>query len=117
MPKPENFRVDNRVSDITDGMAYRELHQNCRQRLQVADGKLLITLILNTDGLQLHDSGHRSVWPVFAAIAELPARRRYMNDKIVTVALWEGQGKPPLRAIMRQLQVEIMEINQQGGFQ
>ena len=114
VPDHTNFRETNRVRDITDGSAYRRLHEESRKRVNAPSQSKLVTLILNTDGLQLNESGNRSVWPLFGVVAEISPHRRYQNDKILNLALWEGDGKPPIEAIMKNLQMEIDEINQQG---
>jgi hypothetical protein len=61
-----------------------------------------------------HKSSTDSVWPVFATIAELPRSVRFKQDKILNLALWHGEGKPPIRSILRNLREEMDIINLTG---
>ena len=49
-----NFRPGNRIRDFTDGTQYRKQHKEKLQQLQrESPDDVLITLILNTDGLNI----------------------------------------------------------------
>jgi hypothetical protein len=116
VPDELNYRKDNRIRDITDGAAYRKNYAKSCERLSVGlHGGSLGTLILNTDGLQTNESGRQSAWPVFGMLAEIPPQRRCMNDKIFNLALWQGEGKPPIELILQNLQMEMDEINERGN--
>lgn len=99
-PDQDNFRKNNRVADITDGTAYRKSHKDNAARLDLQPEDNLVSLIVNTDGLQINRSGRQSAWPVFAIIAEIKPHRRAMTDKILNLALWNGEGKPPIEFIL-----------------
>ena len=43
--------------------------------LQIVDGKILIRLIVNTDGALVAKSPPSSAWPLFIAVADLPPRK------------------------------------------
>ena len=70
-----------------------------------------MTLILNTDGLEVHSNPINTAWPVFAVIPELPPNKRFLSDKIINVALWASQGKPPMKCIFRYFQQQIDNLN------
>ncbi|OQV13638.1 hypothetical protein BV898_12109 [Hypsibius exemplaris] len=115
VPSDLNFRQGDRIRDMTDGSAYRSSHCRSRERLGlVSDTDKLLTMVINTDGLQINESGGKSAWPVFGMISEIHPDRRAMNDKILNLALWEGEGKPPIVGIMREINEQIEEINETG---
>ena len=53
-----------------------------------------ITLVMNSDGVRIINSGKQSLWPVWLAIANLPPIKRCMFRNIVLARLWFGKGKP-----------------------
>ena len=112
VPNEANFRPENRIRDFTDGTQYRKQHKEKLQQLQRGSpDDLLITLILNTDGLNIQSNPRASAWPVFGTIAEICPSRGFQSEKILNIALWSGLGHPPIDCIFKYLQQEIDEIN------
>ena len=112
VPTDQNYRTGNRIRNITDELAYRRKHQQKRTELGLTSSDaVLLSLVLNTDGLKVHENPNQSAWPVFATIAELDSRRRFLPDKILNLALWSGEGKPPIECIFDYLQQEVDYIN------
>lgn len=114
IPTEKNFRPGNRIRDITDGDCYRAVQKKSRQDLVLGDHEVLLSLVVNTDGLSINDSGAQSAWPVFMTIAEISHKRRFWTDKIVNYALWQGTGKPPISSILKSFQKEMEEISGEG---
>lgn len=56
------------IRDICDGQRYKELGAF------ISQGNL--TLIVNTDGVQMFKSSNVSMWPIWVVINELPATLR-----------------------------------------
>ena len=62
------------ISDLYDGKAYQ---------IHMVEGGFLsnpmnISLLLNTDGVQVFKSSNLSLWPVYLVINELPPHLRYL---------------------------------------
>ncbi|OQV22051.1 hypothetical protein BV898_03898 [Hypsibius exemplaris] len=115
VPSDLKFRQGDRIWDTTDGSAYRSTHRRSRERLGlVSDTDKLLTMVINTDGLEINESGGKSAWPVFGMISGIHPDRRAMNDKILYLALWEEEGKPPIVEIMSEINEQIEEINETG---
>ena len=112
VPGEDNFRLENRIRDITDGKRYRSAHSAAKRRLNLKNSDILLSLVINTDGVQVQERTGQSAWPIFATIAEVPAHRRFFSDKILNLALWSGEGKPPIGAMLRRVQEELDELNQ-----
>jgi hypothetical protein len=112
--KEGRFRTGHRITDITDGECYHKSQIRFRKKLNVPKNDLLLTLVWNTDGLLYHTSSESSVWPVFATLSELPRSIRFNSDKILNLALWHGEGKPPIMAILRSIRSELDAINSIG---
>ena len=60
-------------SDIKDGMCYKEVATEVNAQCK---DSLLLSFILNTDGVSLFEKPQRSFWPVFLYINELKPSRR-----------------------------------------
>lgn len=60
------------MGDISGGKKYMEMKDF------VSDGNL--TLVANTDGVQLFKSSSVSMWPVWIIINELPPGMRYVTQ-------------------------------------
>ena len=110
VPSDDNFRLENRTCDITDGKRYRSTYLAAKKRLQLKDNHILLSLVINTDGVQVQE--RQSAWPIFATVAEIPKQRRFFADKILNLALWSGEGKPPIGAMLRRVQEQLDDINQ-----
>jgi hypothetical protein len=65
---------DGLIHDIYDGSEYQK-----HVRRGFLSSKSNISLLLNTDGVQVFSSSKREVWPVWLAINELPPNLRYMH--------------------------------------
>ena len=83
-----------------------------KERLRLTENDTLVSLVFNTDGVQVQDNPSQSAWPIFATIAEITAQRRFFADKILNLALWSGEGKPPVGAILRLAQEQLDDLNQ-----
>ena len=114
-PTEENYRPGNRIRDITDGDAYRSRYKVAWDSCGANPDDVILSLVLNTDGLVVNESGAQSAWPVFATVCELTPKKRFSRDKILNLALWQGEGKPPIDSITRIVQAEIDQINVQGA--
>ena len=55
---------------------------------------IIITLVMNSDGVRIINSGKQSLWPVWLAIANLPPIKRCMFRNIILARLWFGKWKP-----------------------
>lgn len=56
------------VRDVLDGQKYKEMQFASRQTL---------TMVVNTDGVQLFKSSQVSMWPIWIVVNEFPASMRY----------------------------------------
>ena len=62
---------DERVQDIYDGLEYRKI-----ERKFSSENKAYVTLLCNTDGVQIYNSSKYSIWPIWLIINELPPSQR-----------------------------------------
>lgn len=62
--QPENC---NTINDIHSGRIYRNLKINRKE---------YVTLVVNTDGVQVFKSSTVSMWPIWVVINELPINMR-----------------------------------------
>ena len=74
---------------MTEGKAYREAYAHKLKCLKtvVDSSDMLVTIVLNTDGLNLSQSGNRSAWPVFGVTAAVLVNRGFLSDKIINLCI------------------------------
>ena len=77
--------------------------------LQIVDGKILIRLIVNTDGALVAKSPPSSAWPLFIAVANLPPRKRQAFQNIVLACLYVGHGHPDFDIFFNHIEQEFSE--------
>lgn len=92
------------MSDITDGIHYKEM----RQRIDGTD----LTLTINSDGSPVFNSSNYSIWPVQLALNELPPRLRWNN--IMTPVLWYGKEHPDMTLVLQAFVRQLQELNKTG---
>lgn len=95
------------ISDIYDGAKYKELHD-------FVSPKPSVTLVLNTDSVQLFKSSTVSLWPVWLAICELPRALRFSKKNTVLAALWVGKVKPTMVKFLNPLTESLHELYHSG---
>lgn len=66
----------NVICDIHNGRAYQAV---CSENCLLANDNN-ISLMLNTDGVQVYQSTNYSIWPVLLMINELPFTARYLKE-------------------------------------
>ena len=67
--------------------------------LKITDGKVSMSLLVNTDGAVVSKSPVLSAWPLFLAIADLPPRNRKAFENIKLGSLFVGSGHPDFDCI------------------
>ena len=77
--------------------------------LQIVDGKILVRLIVNTDGALVAKSPLSSAWPLFIAVADLPQRKRQAFQNIVLACLYVGHGHPDFDIFFNHIEQEFSE--------
>lgn len=70
------YRKDGRILDCTDGAAHQALMDHICPQYPRAK---VISLTLNTDGVQVHSDSNKSFWPFLLVINELPKEERFAH--------------------------------------
>jgi len=95
------------VSDIRDGLLYKQFHTSCVKK----DGKFF-TLTLNTDGVSVVKTSLFSIWPILCSINELPVIERLKN--IILAGLWFGSAKPTFSTFFSPFTTETNKLRSSG---
>lgn len=91
------------MSDIHDGILYKKLLETNNNRL--------ITLTLNTDGVNIFKSSNKSsFWPLQMVINELDPSIRFKTENILVTGFWFG-STPNLDIFLKPFINEVNEIN------
>lgn len=78
----------DKITDFHDGLLYRNKPKIERKE---------ITLILNTDGVQIFKSKSKSLWPVQLIINEINRKNRFLIKNMLVVALWFHAKHPSMK--------------------
>lgn len=87
--KPESYRENGAITDITDGSEYYQVNFTSNRRRRYD-----LTLMLNTDGLSLVKSSPSHCWPLMFVICELPEHLR--DSFLVTIGIWYDKKCKPV---------------------
>ena len=101
--KPRVVSESDNISDICDGILY--------QRLVKSSEENFVSLTINTDGVNVHNSNTKSLWPIMSIVNELPISLRYKEDNMLIHALWFGAGAPPMRIYMKPFVDDIKNVD------
>ena len=75
--------------------------------LTLVKDRVILRLILNTDGANESKSPPLSAWPVFLAFADLPPIKRQLFQNIVLVSLFVGAGYPDFTLILEHIKKQL----------
>jgi len=53
-----------------------------------------ITLMWNTDGMQIFSSNTFSLWPFYLVVNELPPKKRFLSENLLIAGVWGSVVKP-----------------------
>lgn len=96
---------NDKTTDIHDGLLYKNKPKIERRE---------ITLILNTDGVQIFKSKSKSLWPVQLIINEIHRTKRFMTKNILVVALWFHAKHPNMKVLLKPLIEEMIDLKKNG---
>lgn len=94
------------VRDVQSGYQF----QNCKKKYSKS---FVLSLTVNTDGVQIFNSTKKSVWPIQVHQNYLPPTIRYHPKNVIVVALHDG--KPNMRDFFHPFLKELKQINEAGG--
>lgn len=95
----ERHRLCNAISDITDGTVYKELMEDLN--FLGGQNNTNLTVIFNTDGINLYSSSKIELWPIFIAINEPSPKLRFARENVILAGIWQEKGKPPFQQFLR----------------
>ncbi|VDI31084.1 Hypothetical predicted protein [Mytilus galloprovincialis] len=96
---------DETITDISDGLIYREILNDFKD-----EDAFLLTALLNTDGVNLYSSSKVELWPIFLAINELSPKARFSRDNLLLV----GKAKPPFKSYFKSLSDQLNILYNDG---
>lgn len=82
----EEMVTKNTMCDVQQGMIHKEVRARC------PDDTLLLSLVLNTDGVKMFDHSTFSLWPILMYQNFLPPKIRYSPQNILVAGLWYGRS-------------------------
>lgn len=98
----------NSMRDIKDGKFYEKF------LLTKNNGRNKITLVMNTDGVQVFKSKNKSLWPIQVFVNELDVRKRFLIKNILVLGLWYDPIHPKMPSLLNPLMMELRQLNQSG---
>lgn len=100
--------AEDQITDIHNC----ECFENVRK---IYPSSIILPLIVNTDGAQLHRASKNSLWLIQCYQAFLPPAKRYNPANILIVAAHFGKKKPNMHEFFYEFLKEIREIQNNGG--
>lgn len=97
------------VIDIQCGTIYKKIsakHPN----------STVLSLLLNTDGVNVFNSSKKTLWPIQLYQNYLPPSMRFVPDNILVVGLYFGNKKPNMSAFLLPFAKECRQIYDNNGF-
>jgi hypothetical protein len=95
------------IRDIYDGEGYR-------QHLDFLSHPANVSLLLNTDGVAIYRSSNVSIWPVWAAVNELPPSLRFLRQHMLLLAIFYSKEKPVINMFLRPVIDDINMVYREG---
>lgn len=95
------------ISDISHGSILMSMNQNNPFNLK-------LSLILNTDGVQIFKSTTKSLWPIQFICNFLPPNLRFHQKNIIVSGLYFDNTKPDMLNFFEPIGKEFNDINENG---
>lgn len=76
------------IEDICDGEVFKEAEKS------FVETCFHITLMWNTDGMQVFTSNNFSLWPLYLVITELSPKKRFLSENLLIGGVWGSVVKP-----------------------
>ncbi|XP_034255450.1 uncharacterized protein LOC117653711 isoform X2 [Thrips palmi] len=83
-----NKKNSENIEDVCDGEVYKEAAKSFDESC------FTITLMWNTDGMQVFTSNTFSLWPFYLVINELPPKKRFLSENLLIGGIWGSVVKP-----------------------
>lgn len=100
-------QITESICDITDGALIRKLNQKNPFDLK-------LTVLVNTDGIQVSKSGKKSLWPIQVICNFLPPAIRFNRTNIILAGIYLDVKKPNIMEFFQPLAEEFAMVNAQG---
>ena len=76
-------------------------------KFRIAENRISVRLIVNTDGATVSKTPVTSAWPLFFAVADLPPKKRQLFKNIVLGALFVGTGYPDFDVVFEHVRNQL----------
>ena len=100
---------ESHIEDIYDGKLYQEHFHN-----GFLSDPHNISLLWNTDGVQVFKSSKYAIWPFFLRINELPPHMRSMKENSLLAGIWFGVSKPNMLSYLKPIATSLVSLYNNG---
>lgn len=106
-----NSNTDNPhyIDDVNKGTFYRKLRSD-----NIIQPNKTVTLMINTDGVQLINSKATQFWPVLAIINELNPKVRFKSRNKIIAGLWYDSTPPDMSLYLWPIIEELNQLSKSG---
>lgn len=94
------------ITDTDDGSLFKQV---CTKN----DDSIALSLTLNTDGAQIHNSQKNAVWPVQLYQNYLPPHLRFKSENILLTTIYFGRTKPNTTTLLYPLCKELQILKEE----
>lgn len=107
--KPK-INTSSSLQDIKDAEIYQTLVKNS------VNNNPKISLVMNTDGVQVFKSNNKSLWPIQVIINELPIEKRFLIKNILVLGLYYDKHHPNMQHLLKPFMLELRDLSRTGMF-
>jgi len=98
------------IADICDGEFYKNLMKpGCPLENENA-----LTGTFNTDGVQVYENQHSSLYPIWFHINEVIPEQRFKQENLILGGLWFGESSPNMALFLEPFINELIELSANG---
>lgn len=94
------------ITDTDDGTLFKQVSEK-------NDDSIVLSLTLNTDGAQIHNSQKNAVWPVQLYQNYLPPHLRFKSENILLTTIYFGRTQPNTTTLLYPLCNELQILKEE----
>ena len=104
----QKCHFSNDISDVVDGFIYKN---STKSKLENCfDKEIILSFIINTDGISISDKSNITIWPIYLAINEIPKSTRFCINNMIIAGITIGDKKPNFEIFMEPIVNELKKI-------
>lgn len=106
----QKCHFSNDISDVVDGFIYKNFTKSELENCIDKDKEIILSFIINTDGISISDKSNITIWPIYLAINEIPKSTRFCINNMIIAGITIGDKKPNFEIFMEPIVNELKKL-------